>query len=64
MSTSVTSRPKQIASSSSVVKGIDLLSAYQALINAYVKVKIEQAQCYQAGQTRQDKENGNGPKDL
>ncbi len=64
MSTSVTSRPKQIASSSSEVKGIDLLSAYQALINAYVRVKIEQAQRGQASQTMQDKEKGNGTKDL
>jgi hypothetical protein len=64
MSTSVTGRPKQTATSSPEGKGIDLLSAYQALINAYVKVKIEQAQCYQASQTMQDKEKGNGAKDL
>ncbi len=64
MSTSVTSRPKQIASSSSEVKGIDLLSAYQALINAFVRVKLEQAQCEQASKSMQDKEKGNGAKDL
>ena len=59
-------QPKRVTPEYTPTDGIDLLTAYRTLINAYVRVKTEQApdQCENIVQNAQEKEIENGSQSV
>ena len=66
MKQSMNDQPKRVNPESAPTDGIDLLMAYQTLINAYVRVKTEQVQdqCENIVQNAQEKEIKDGSQSV